>query len=138
LKLPDDPNLLVTFHYYDPFPFTHQGATWTGPDIQKLKGIAWGSDADRAQLRADFEKVAAWSKANKRPILLGEFGAYDKSGTPTDMRAAYTSAIAREAERNGFAWSYWQFDSDFIAWDMAKDAWFEPIRAALLPATPKP
>ena len=137
LKLPDDPNLLVTFHYYDPFHFTHQGASWTGADVQKLSGITWGSEADRAQLRADFEKVAAWAKENKRPILLGEFGAYDKSGTPEAMRIAYTSAIAREAERHGFAWGYWQFDSDFIAWDMKKDGWVEPIRSALLPAEPK-
>ncbi|HBI42357.1 MAG TPA: endoglucanase, partial [Planctomycetales bacterium] len=26
LKLPDDPNLIVTVHYYSPFEFTHQGA----------------------------------------------------------------------------------------------------------------
>jgi len=137
LKLPDDPNLLVTFHYYDPFPFTHQGASWAG-DVKTLKGITWGSEADRAQLRADFDKVAAWSKANSRPILLGEFGAYDKSGTPADMRVAYTAAVAREAERHGFAWGYWQFDSDFIAWDMKKDGWVEPIRGALLPVEAKP
>ncbi len=28
LKLPDDPNLIVTVHFYDPFTFTHQGAEW--------------------------------------------------------------------------------------------------------------
>jgi endoglucanase len=28
LKLPNDPNLIVTFHNYTPFEFTHQGATW--------------------------------------------------------------------------------------------------------------
>jgi endoglucanase len=77
-------------------------------------------------------------QGDKRPILLGEFGAYDKSGTPEDMRVAYTSAIAREAERHGFAWGYWQFDSDFIAWDMKKDGWVEPIKDALLPPAPKP
>ncbi len=31
LTLPDDPNLIVTVHYYDPFPFTHQGADWVSP-----------------------------------------------------------------------------------------------------------
>jgi endoglucanase len=50
------------------------------------------------------------------------------------MRAAYTDAVAREAERQGFGWSYWQFDSDFIAWDMANDRWVQPIREALIPA----
>jgi len=28
LDLPDDQNLIVTFHNYDPFRFTHQGAEW--------------------------------------------------------------------------------------------------------------
>ena len=30
IPLPDDPYLVVTFHYYDPFNFTHQGARWVG------------------------------------------------------------------------------------------------------------
>ncbi len=39
LRLPDDDeNLIVTVHNYDPFYFTHQGATWSGPDT-KLTGI---------------------------------------------------------------------------------------------------
>ena len=39
LRLPDDDeNLIVTVHNYDPFYFTHQGATWAGPDT-KVTGI---------------------------------------------------------------------------------------------------
>jgi endoglucanase len=49
------------------------------------------------------------------------------------MGVAYTAAVAREAEREGFAWAYWQFDGDFIVWDMSRDAWVIPIRDALLP-----
>jgi len=134
LKLPaDDPNIVATFHYYDPFSFTHQGAPWV-EEMKTVKGVTWGSGADRAELAANFDKVAAWSKANNRQVLLGEFGAYDGSGTPTAMRTAYTEAVAREAERHGFAWAYWQFDSDFILWDMKKKGWVEPIRKALIPA----
>ena len=135
LQLPEsDRNILVTFHYYDPFHFTHQGATWAGEEVKKLSGITWGSDADRAQLKTDFDTVAAWAAANRRPILLGEFGAYDKSGTPQAMRVAYIEAVAREAERHGFGWAYWQFDSDFLAWDMARDEWIEPVKRALIPS----
>jgi endoglucanase len=132
LQLPkDDRNIIVTFHYYDPFGFTHQGTSWT--DLKELRGVTWGSAQDRAQLKADFAQVAAWAKANDRPILLGEFGAYDRSGTPIEMRAAYTDAVAREAEANDFAWAYWQFDSDFVVWDMARDDWIKPLHGALIP-----
>jgi endoglucanase len=132
LKLPEnDRNILVTFHYYEPFRFTHQGASWT--NMTGVHGITWGSEADRARLASDFAKVAAWSKRSGRPILLGEFGAYDKSGTPIELRAAYVNAVAREAEKNGFPWSYWQFDSDFVVFDVTKDQWIKPVLDALIP-----
>ena len=133
LKLPADPNLLVTFHYYDPFHFTHQGATWAGDEVKKLHGITWGSDSDRATIGKDFDQVASWSRANNRPILLGEFGVFEKSGTPIELRAAWTAAIRSEAERRGFGWGYWQFEGDFVVWDMANQRWVEPIRKALIP-----
>jgi endoglucanase len=132
-KLPNDPNLLVTFHYYEPFHFTHQGATWAGEEVKKLHGITWGSEPDRAVMRSDFDKVSAWAAANHRPILLGEFGAYDKSGTPLDLRTAYINAARNEAERHGFGWAYWQFEGDFVVWDMPNQRWIEPIRKALIP-----
>jgi endoglucanase len=131
LKLPADRNLLVTFHYYEPFHFTHQGAGWAGDEVKQLHGVTWGTSEDRAAIRRDFDKVAAWSAANRRPILLGEFGAYDKSGTPLDLRVAYIRAVRREAERHGFGWAYWQFEGDFVAWDMPNQRWVEPIVKAL-------
>jgi len=131
LRLPTDQNLLVTFHYYEPFHFTHQGATWAGDEVKQLHGITWGTDSDRAAMRGDFDKVAAWSTANHRPILLGEFGAYDKSGTPLDLRAAYIGNARKEAERHGFGWAYWQFEGDFVVWDMPNQRWIEPILGAL-------
>jgi endoglucanase len=133
LKLPPDRNLLVTFHYYEPFKFTHQGATWAGDYVMHQHGNTWGSAEDRAALRADFDKVVAWSAANHRPILLGEFGAYDKSGTPLDLRVAYIDGVRSEAERDGFGWAYWQFEGDFVVWDMPKQQWIEPILKALIP-----
>lgn len=133
LKLPPDPDLLVTFHYYEPFHFTHQGATWAGEEVKHLHGITWGTADDRSRLSADFDKVSAWSQANRRPILLGEFGAYDMSGTPLDLRVAYIGAVRSEAERRGFGWSYWQFEGNFVAWDMPNQRWVEPVLKALIP-----
>ena len=73
LKLPaNDRHITVTFHYYGPYRFTHQGASWT--KIKDLRGVTWGSTADRVGLRDNFDKVGAWARTHQRPILLGEFG----------------------------------------------------------------
>jgi endoglucanase len=133
LELPEsDRNIVVTVHYYLPMNFTHQGAPWNRATAN-LSGIAWGTDAEKRQVEEDFAGVEGWSKARKRPILLGEFGAYDRGGADIDSRVRYTSHVARTAESLGWAWTYWQFDSDFIVYDMAKDDWVQPIWRALIP-----
>ena len=131
LEVPDsDRNLIITVHYYSPMDFTHQGAPWAGRK-DKL-GVDWlGTDAERNAIARDFDKAAAWAKEHNRPIFLGEFGAYDKA--PMESRVRYTSAVARAAEQRGWSFAYWQFDSDFILYDIGKDQWVEPIRDALVP-----
>jgi len=131
LDLPEgDRNLIATVHYYDPFPFTHQGAPWAG---RKDKvGIPWkGTEKERAEIARDFDKAQTWAKKHNRPILLGEFGAYDKADMADRVR--YLDCVTRQAERRGWSWAYWQFDSDFIVYDMQKQAWVEPILHALIP-----
>ena len=132
LLLPEqDRKILVTVHYYEPFPFTHQGTTWTQPSREKLVGVTWGTPADRVAVAQDFDAIAAWSHDHNRPILLGEFGAYDKGDMTS--RAAWTATVARVAEQRGMAWCYWQFDHDFIVFDVKLGAWVKPIHDALVP-----
>lgn len=132
LELPEnDRNIIVTVHYYHPMPFTHQGAAWS-KEHRDLSGVPWlGTEEEMQRLRRDLSGVQAWAKEHNRPIYLGEFGAYDKA--EMDSRARYTHAVAREAERLGWSWGYWQFDSDFIVYDIHNDRWVEPIRDALIP-----
>lgn len=131
LKLPEnDRNLIVTVHFYEPFNFTHQGTSWT--DLKDKLGFDWkGTVEEVAALNRAFDKADAWSKANHRPLLLGEFGAYDRA--PMDSRGRWTAAVARAAEARNWSWAYWQFDSDFILYDVKREAWVEPIRDALIP-----
>lgn len=132
LELPaSDRHIIVTVHYYEPHNFTHQGASWGDPEWRKLSGIRWGSAADLAKLEKDFDAAQAWAKKHDRPILLGEFGAYDKA--PQEDRIQYTAAVARAAEKRGWAFTYWQFDSNFIVYDIDADRWNESIYRALVP-----
>lgn len=130
LELPNDRHIIATVHYYLPMRFTHQGAWWS-KETATLSGITWGTDAEKEAIAKDFAGVQEWSKANGRPILLGEFGAYDKGDM--DSRVKYISTVARTAESLGWAWTYWQFDSDFIVYNVDKDAWVEAIHKALVP-----
>ncbi|MFN3860403.1 MAG: glycoside hydrolase family 5 protein [Roseateles sp.] len=136
LELPEaDRNLVVTFHYYAPFAFTHQGASWV-QELKNTSGVTWGTPAEQEQIKKDFDKVRAWAQKHNRPILLGEFGALETGALA--HRVAWTSAVARAAEARGFGWSYWQFDSDFIVWDMKTDGWVKPILHALIPSPGAP
>jgi endoglucanase len=131
LALPEkDRRLIVTFHYYSPYHFTHQGAEWAR-DSQKWKGTTWKGTAKEAEaLAKDFAKAAAWAKKHERPVYLGEFGSYHVADM--ESRARWTRAVAREAEKNGFSWAYWEFGAGFGAYDPAAKAWREPLRKALL------
>ena len=127
---PDDRDLIVTVHYYNPFPFTHQGAPWAG--LKDKTGVVWNGTAEERQaIRGTSKRRRAWAAQHDRPIFLGEFGAYDRGEMPSRVR--WTNFVARQAEKFGWSWAYWQFDSDFIVYDVKRDAWVEPIRRALLP-----
>lgn len=131
LALPaDDRNLIVTFHYYAPIRFTHQGAPWS-QTFSRIGPLDWGSADDEANAAADFRKVSVWAEKEKRPIYLGEFGVYERA--PSDGRLRYLSFVARSADRLGWSWAYWQFDHDFAAFDSARQAWKPDILRALIP-----
>jgi endoglucanase len=134
LELPkDDKNIIVTVHFYHPMPFTHQGAPWS-KDTKDITGIKWtGSAEEREYIETRLKVAYDWAKVNDRPIFLGEFGAYDK-GDMAD-RALYTAHVARTAEKFGFSWAYWQFDSDFIVYNINTESWVLPIKNALLDKT---
>jgi Endoglucanase len=131
LKLPEnDRNIIVTVHFYHPMRFTHQGAAWAG-EYKNLSGIKWTATPDeKEEVKSKLKVASDWSLKNDRPIFLGEFGAYDKGDM--DSRARYTAFVARTAEKLGFSWAYWQFDSDFIVYNIDKECWVEPILDALM------
>lgn len=114
LVLPKDDNLIATFHFYDPFEFTHQGAEWS-PSMKDTRGITWGESED------DFEFIEAriiahaknFSRThNNIEMNLGEFGAYGKYA---DMksRVKWTKCVRKVCEKLGYSWTYWEFNRGF-------------------------
>lgn len=129
LELPDDENILVTFHSYDPFSFTHQGAEWVNPRLPT--GIECCSEAQEVRIVRNFEAAQSWSQQNKRPMYMGEFGAY--SVAPENSRIAYTKIVREAAESRGIPWSYWELASGFGVYDPIANTWRKPLLDALQP-----
>ena len=135
LQLPEgDRNLIGHFHCYTPFAFTHQGAEWVqGVDTRRWIGRRWeGTPAERAEVTQVLDIAAKWSRETGRPVHLGEFGSYGKHADPAS-RERWTAFVAREAERRGITWSYWEYQAGFGAWDPQAKAWREPLLRALIP-----
>lgn len=132
LDIPDDPNIIVTFHYYEPFSFTHQGTEWVDGSSAWL-GTTWDNlEYQKTDIQNHFDLVADWAKrhGNVR-ILLGEFGAYSKA--PQDSRVRWTSFVREQAEAHGFAWAYWELASGFGVYDPNIKAWRDDLLKALIP-----
>jgi endoglucanase len=128
LALPADGHLVATVHYYEPFSFTHQGAGWE-PGSAAWLGTRWGTDPDHEAVTADLEAAAAWSRSHGVPLLIGEFGAVLAADHASRVR--WTGWVRREVERLGLPWAYWDFATDFAAYDLSRGAWDDDILGAL-------
>jgi endoglucanase len=135
LQLPDDDRIVLTFHYYAPFRFTHQGAWWE-PGSDAWLGTRWGSDHDHAVVSADLTRAAAWGREHGRPVFLGEFGAHCNAHRPS--RLAWTEWVRREAERLGIGWCYWALATEFGALRPDLHEWDEQLLSALIEYATRP
>lgn len=131
LQIPeDDKNIIVTVHFYLPMSFTHQGAAWAG-EFKDKTGVKWlATDMEKEEMLRDLNIAQQWAQKNKRPLFLGEFGVYDKADMGS--RTRYLSFLTKTVEQLGWSWAYWQFDSDFILYNIAEDKWNEPVLKALI------
>jgi endoglucanase len=130
LELPaDDRRLIVTFHYYNPFQFTHQGASWVNGSRSWL-GTRWqGTEQDKQAVIDDLDEAARWAQQAGRPLYLGEFGSYHEA--PMESRAHWTRFVRDEAERRGISWAYWEFGAGFGVFDPARNEWRPELLGAL-------
>ena len=140
LKLLDDPNVVYSFHTYDPFPFTHQGATWAGPDVKPLRGVPYPSSPEavapllagleafpgsrkmvenygqetwnKAKLAARFREGIDWGARNKVPLYCGEFGVFPPYAK-AEHRANWFRDFGQVLAENQIGWAVWGWDEGF-------------------------
>jgi len=140
LRLLDDPNVVYSFHCYDPFPFTHQGATWAGPDVKPFHGVPYPSSPEavapllaelesmpgsrrtlenygkqnwnKARLAARFKEGIEWGARNHAPLYCGEFGVFPAKAKP-EHRANWFRDFGEVLAENQIGWSVWGWDEGF-------------------------
>ncbi|WP_252365056.1 glycoside hydrolase family 5 protein [Sphingobium yanoikuyae] len=109
LPMPNDPYVVPTFHYYEPFAFTHQGATYITPTPPF--GVAFGSAADYSLIDRDLQRVRNYMQRTGRVPFVGEYGAIQD--IPLDQRALYYGTISHAFASIGIQSCAWSFTNTF-------------------------
>jgi len=134
-----DPNVIYTFHDYEPFPFTHQGATWTSAEVRPERAIPYPSTPENIATKLDeepnlsgqffldtygqdkwdaqrventIEFAARWSQLHHVPVYCGEFGVFRPFSPPAD-RAHWIHDMRVALERNHIGWAMWDYQGGF-------------------------
>jgi endoglucanase len=128
LELPDDANVYPTFHYYEPFDFTHQGAGWVQPKPPAL-GRVYGSAEDAQRLVTDTAKIKAYVARTGLIPFMGETGAYE-AHIPLAQRVQYTRAVHDAFTPLGVGICGWAYTNTFPYYDHAARRWLPGMRGA--------
>lgn len=130
LNLPEEDRFIIgTFHYYLPHHFTHQGASFAKGSTAWL-GTKWiGSEEEKGAIRSHLDQVMKWSRKEKRPVFLGEFGTISKA--EMESRCRWTEFMVRECDSLHIPWAYWSFGADFGVYDCNQKKWYPDILKSL-------
>jgi endoglucanase len=162
LAVPNDPNVVASFHMYQPILFTHQGAPWMGPEYKTL-GVHFPGPPPSPITPVSTALAVSWVRAwferyNREPAATNPSGPSTIAeqldmaasfalahhvrvymgefatvdGGDVASRAAWTRLTRVEAERRGFGWAYWDDGGSCEAYDRKKSAWIPELKDALL------
>jgi hypothetical protein len=140
LTLLPDKNVVYSFHCYDPFPFTHQGATWSSEEVKPLRGVPYPSSPEavepllpaladkprshgmlanygrqrwnRERLAARFREGIEWGERHGVPLYCGEFGVFPPHAKP-EHRANWFRDFGAVLAANRIGWAVWGWDEGF-------------------------
>ncbi len=129
---PADRRILVTFHFYDPMTFTHQGAEWVTNSSEWLGNRWLGTELEKYRISDMFDEAVEWSRTNNRSLLLGEFGAYSKA--TMEDRVRWTTFVRETSEARNIPWTYWDFFDGFGIFNQATGMLIDPLWRSLIPA----
>lgn len=139
-KMPtyEDDNLIYTFHFYDPFVLTHQGASWTTPSMADLSGIPfpyalenmprfptslqgtwvqgafnnYNNEGNANFIKQKIDIAAEFSRQRGVPVFCGEFGVYIPN-SDNQSRVNWYKVVVDYLNESGIAWTMWDYHGGF-------------------------
>jgi endoglucanase len=105
-----DDNIIWSFHSYDPFILTHQGATWTGDFMPHVYGLPFPLDtADKGELAKTLDAIRARIKKDApKAVRKGHLAYLDEEIAKIDTEKGLAremdkpfQTVAKWAEKNG-------------------------------------
>ncbi len=134
----EDDNLIYTFHFYDPFVLTHQGATWTTPSMEDLGGIPFPYDAaempsfpsslngtwiqgafnnyqnegNAAKVREYLDIAIDFAETRGVKVFCGEFGIYSPN-SDNDSRVEWYGVVSDYLSEHEISWTIWDYQGGF-------------------------
>ncbi len=143
-----DDNIVYAFHSYDPFIFSHQGASWG--DAATIKNIPFPYDPEKwSEYSADFGvkastaswvktavksyyktgskdyilslviKAKKWAVENNVPVVWNEFGAYAPKSDPQSI-LNYMTAVREISDTLQIPWQHWGYTGGFAVIENGK------------------
>jgi endoglucanase len=136
-----DDNIIYTFHFYDPYLFTHQGETWgSPPNLRNLREMPFPGNAHKLPripsdlrgtwiessvnnsyrqsatvqaLARQLDKAVKFSKdRGGLPLFCGEFGVYIPNSLQED-RVRWYEAVTKLLDERGIARTSWDYFGGF-------------------------
>lgn len=133
-----DNKLIYTFHFYDPFIFTHQGASWTDPSMVSLTGVpfpygaapmpstpqslrgtwiegamnSYSTEGTIAKVRQLIDIAVAFKTQRNVPVFCGELGVYIPNSNQ-NHRVEWYKQVRDYLNQKGISWTTWDYKGGF-------------------------
>ncbi len=145
-----DTNLIYTFHFYDPFIFTHQGASWSDPSLVPLAGVPfpynaatmpalpqalvgtyvqnefnnYSNSGTAASVKNLIDIAVNFRNSRHVRIFCGEFGVFIPNSNNLD-RVKWYELMRTYFEEKDIAWTTWDYQGGFGMFEKGTDEFFD-------------
>lgn len=146
----DDDKLIYTFHFYDPFLFTHQGATWVDPSMEAIEDVPFPYDpttmppkpeqytgtwvgnlfdnydqeGTAERIRELIDIAVRFREERGAALFCGEFGVYQPNSREED-RVRWYKEVSAYLDSMNIAWTTWDYHGGFGLFQENSNGLFE-------------